>query len=221
MNRWKHPLFRIGTMISGLLLLVPLFFTTGCGSNPAEVFVPLSSSMDAFRFTPGDYWVYERDGDLTLDSVYVTDVEEGTFTFESNPNVMDTWEFYRMDYFSSFRNGSHFECLNQAALRRDAGDVAATREGGKLLYTSSDNGWWSFRGTGTWQTRLVEQHNSLNIGGTLYNNVFELEIMSANTWTPAERYFVVEGVGIVRYETGLENPSNQNNWNLLRWQVSS
>lgn len=205
-----------------LLLLAGFVLTCWMGCEPAIVYksYPIAADIQDFQFQTNDYWIYERESDFAIDSLYITDVIEGDFTFMLNSRTEETWRYYRMNTHSSFLDLDSYDCLSNNYYRREAGDAPATRNGGRPLYLAPMNDWSWLSSSDRFSGQVSEVHFNLNVAGNNFAQVFEIDIMDQNTWTAIETYWVMRGVGVVRYEirgaTG-----DLETWSLLRWRLSN
>jgi hypothetical protein len=170
-------------------------------SNSGWEYQPIDTSMYAFFFKAGSYWVYTNDTTKEKDSVYLTSVQTGCEPCLIPPadyNQGRNYQYYIMNYLSKLTNeaGRHeswlYDCLEGNSLMRDH------HPGYYDWYLG-----WTLYGGG------LNTIDSLRVGS---NTFYKLYYSSDRNTSPTYAY-TAKGIGIVK------KIINGKEFDLVRWKI--
>jgi hypothetical protein len=191
------------------LLLLLLLFISSCSKEIYNQYRSLSGYANSFgKFSPGSYWVYQKDTTSITDSIFATQLLQDN-KYNTHDDVTELCEGWLV------RSRSTYD--STVTLKVLIGSFDST-----VTYSYFN---WQIkcRYSSNSLTQLIDPvtyHSSLSVNGTNYGDVYEV----SHKGTPQDSFLKVNGfleseIGLIRWDV-YNSDSTVTSWTLLRKNVT-
>jgi hypothetical protein len=204
-----------------IFMSIPILLTVGFGSCDKENYPTYrmeADFKDYVLFPVGSYWVYNQEGNIRRDSIYL---------FNQIVSMNETRKIYRFNYEQFVQNMSssyYKDTLVGAGGAEKDGDLicflytegflSTSLERNLQFYTKHDPG-STLDFTESMRVKYTETLNTYSVNGHQYNDVKVFESTIIRDALMTRKIYYARGVGVIRKEL-----FNGQVWNLQRYKVN-
>lgn len=205
---------------TGIYFLLGFILLVSCKKEtpPKIHYYNLQEGLNPYMFKTGSYWVYKNDSTAVIDSVVVTDTDQGFFSVPpitpgtpSNEEI----EYYKITLFSFLNSESFTDFLYFDVVSRNGNE--SPQSGQPVLLTERSIG---SEVLGAYVFDLID---TLNMNGNSFYDVIQMKIVSGEQdeliFEHDTYLYYQDSIGLIKKEVDLGQGQFES-WSLVQWYTN-